>query len=128
MSTDFAWTCQICGSTAPPSKVSDITRTPEVLMLQLKRWAGREELGALLHRVEANQMLTFGDREYSLCSFVSHIGPIPKAGHYTCCVKNPSARGEWWYYNNSMRRLARDSDLDTSAAERTYLLLYERLP
>ena len=128
MSTGFAWNCQVCGSTAPPFKVSDIISTPEVLMLQLNRWADSEEQGALLHRVESNREISFGSRQYSLCSFVCHIGPTPNSGHYSCCVKNPCPRGEWWYYNDSTRRLARSSDMETNDRERTYLLFYERVP
>ena len=94
MSTGFAWNCQVCGSTAPPFKVSDIISAPEVLMLQLNRWAHHREQGALLHRVEPNREISFGSQQYSLCSFVCHIGTTVKSGHYTCCVKNPCPRGE----------------------------------
>ena len=127
MSTGFAWTCQVCGSTAPPFKESHITHTPQVLMLQLKRWAARKERGALLNRVKTNRVITFAGHQYSLCSFVCHQGTNAKSGHYTCCVKQPCPRGDWWYYNNSVRRLARDSEMITTDDERTYLLWYERM-
>ena len=96
--------------------------------MQLKRWAQTEEQeGALLHRVEPNREITFGSRRYSLCSFVSHIGPTTIRGHYSCCIKNPCARGDWWYYNDGTRRVARDSEMETTDKERTYLVMYERV-
>merc|ERR1711963_1148852 len=42
------------------------------------------------------------------------------SGHYTSCVKQPCPRGDWWYYNNSVRRLARDCEMETNDGERTY--------
>ena len=64
--------------------------------------------------------------QYDLKAIVCHIGPDASHGHYTARIHFPAAGGNWWYYNNTARRLAGDEELETTAAERSYILMYEQ--
>ena len=87
--------------------------------------------GALLHKVRCELQLNCQGQIYTLRSVVAHSGATAASGHYTARIHCPTTAGDWWYYNNSLRRLATPAEVDTTAditgvAERSYLLLYDK--
>ena len=130
---DFPFRCANphCHSTQLPYKISHLTIPPQVLCIQLKRWRTHRVEDALLHVVRCDEELRCQGVLYVRRSVVCHMGDTPKRGHYTCRIQYPSPNGEWWYYNNSERRLATPAELITTtpvrgSMERTYLAFYER--
>ena len=126
------WVCGACRSTAPPLKQFQLLRDPDTLVIQLKRW--NAESNVLKHAVVPDRQLFAEGSEYSLKSIVCFIGQTIRAGHYTARIHHPTASAEFWYYNNTTRRIATPQELETeglkarnsSPAERSYILIYDR--
>jgi len=130
---DYEWRCDTpgCGSSRLPTKQHTLTRTPQVLCVQLVRWQAAGDHDALLHTVRCEENLECQGLLYVLRSVVCHMGSSPRNGHYTSRLHYPSAGGDWWYYNNSERRAVRPGEVETTATvmgsvERSYLAFYER--
>ena len=113
------------GASRSVSKSTIVLSTPEILVLQLKRWSSD---GALLaHRVSADDVVEFGGRSYRLRSIVYHEGRSPAAGHYysLCSYRDESTRHfAWWCYNDSVV----SSSCQDAISGNTYLVIYERDP
>ena len=110
-----------------PNKVHSITTPPRVLIVQLVHWKNEANRRiCLFHAVTPEMVLDVSGVQYDLKAIVCHIGPDASHGHYTARIHFPAAGGNWWYYNNTARRLAGDEELETTAAERSYILMYEQ--
>ena len=108
-----------------PNKFHQISIHPQVLVLGLVRWRGAG--AGLLHAVVPEREITLQGTKYALKSILCHVGETISRGHYTCRIHFPTADGTWWYYNDSVRRLATEDDLRTSEYEKSYVLMYEKV-
>ena len=107
-----------------PNKFHRISVHPQVLVLNLVRWQGGG--AGLLHAVVPELEISLQGVKYELKSIVCHLGHTINGGHYTSRIHFPAAGGTWWYYNDSVRRLATDEDMRTSSREKSYVLMYEK--
>uniref|UniRef100_A0A8D8U106 Ubiquitin carboxyl-terminal hydrolase 36 n=1 Tax=Cacopsylla melanoneura TaxID=428564 RepID=A0A8D8U106_9HEMI len=86
------YTCQNCGEKVEATMQSLVNKPPNVLQLQLKRFAlDGTKLRKLVHKVLVPQQLELGKyfpssspADYKLVSAIIHHGPSIGQGHYTC--------------------------------------------
>jgi ubiquitin C-terminal hydrolase len=111
------------------------TLLPPVLLLQLNRWNTAHASGALLHSVEANEIVTFHAQTYILQSVVVHLGDRPNSGHYIALARHATDHGTWWLYDDARRVIARPDQIRTTALYpwwrglvqmKSYVLFYTR--
>ena len=60
---------------------------------------------------------------------IANLGPSPKGGHYVAVARHVTSTGEWWLYDDSIRRQASDGEVDCTAlyngsAMKAYVLFY----
>ena len=127
MPQDFRFTCESCGSQAPPLRTTSVVAYPEVLVLQFKRWRPGHLDAPLRHVVPPADHVDLQGVRYRLCSFVCHVGPSIAHGHYTACMRYPAPGGEWWYYDDTYTVEAAAEKRGTTPNEKLYLALYERV-
>ena len=150
--TLHGWRCRFCQQQAHPSKAHVITKCPKILFVQLKRFSTSFEPGVdvearqeyITHRVQCEEyvQLREGRRivnsdgaetlqtfpvHYRQVARVYHQGSSLTIGHYFAICRHTHPDGNWWYYNDTMRRLERCEDDARDAAHRVYLCLYERM-
>ena len=123
----FEWLCASCGSTEAPRKEHHIVQTPEVLLVQLCRWYAADAAGAILDAVHVNEYINFQENNYRLSSSIMHQGRNPRSGHYLSCARHGSAGNEWWLYNDTLRRLTRSGERESTAENKSYIMFYERV-
>ena len=119
MDRNFNWTCPNCRSNEAPVKIHNIEHTPVVLFVLLCRWTHAHDAGAILDKVQVNEEVTFHGERYKLRSSVLHIGRSPLSGHYVSVARHETRYGEWWYYNDEMRRAARPGEIQSSKQEKS---------
>ena len=123
--------CHGCNQVQNYWKIHKITRFPQVLMVSLNRWASVGVENAILHPVEATELLHFKERHYRLCSVVCHLGPDPNRGHYIAVSRHATNHGEWWLYDDERRVIATQEQISTTCSYRdlgpmqSYVLFYE---
>ena len=49
------------------------------------------------------------------------------SGHYVSVARHETPYGDWWYYNDEMRRAARPGEIQSSKQEKSYILFYEKV-
>ena len=130
-----AWSCQHCGNSDPQTrKRNALTQSPPVLCLQLKRFTtsfvegsgGTASQEYLTHRVHCEEYLLVNHVRYCLIARVYHSGPSMHVGHYFTVCRHELPAGRWWYYNDTVRRLATAED-DLGDDSLVYLCFYERM-
>ena len=108
---------------------------PPVLRLQLNRWNSADASGALLHPVEANEIVTFHGQAYVLQSVVVHLGDRPNSGHYIAIARHATDHGTLWLYDDARRVIASPDQIRTTALYpmgrdylqmKAYVLFYTR--
>jgi len=106
-----------CDAGASPSK-EPLAPSPRLPARPLAGEAGDRspELGGKA----AAKPGTAGPR-YSLRSVISHEGPSPHSGHYTCYAKGE--KGGWWLYNDSTVREVSPA-VHRELGRKAYILLY----
>ena len=109
-----------------------MTVAPPVLRVQLNRWRRAGGAGAILDHVHPDQEVLFHSARYRLQSVVIHLGNLPRSGHYIACARHATSTGEWWLYNDSIRREATPDEVACTAffdrdRMKAYVLFYERL-
>jgi hypothetical protein len=125
LDADYHFLCEACACSEPPTKQPRVLTVPDVLCVQLKRWANADDVAGLRHAVRPNRQLAFAGRRFQLRGTVLHRGPSVQYGHYLACARHETPDGEWWLYNDTLRRLAADADLDSSTENRSYVLVYD---
>ena len=115
--------CAHCGR-SDWSKRMKITKMPEIMCLQLKRWTYDSRAGVIHHQVSPSSQLEVQGTAYKLCSVVCHQGPTPRAGHYVALCHYGD---KVWLYNDAMRREATASEVQTCTVYKSYMLLYARV-
>ncbi|KAA8572048.1 hypothetical protein EYC84_001974 [Monilinia fructicola] len=128
------WYCPRCKEHRRASKKFEIWRTPDILIMHLKRFSSvgyrRDKVDALVKfpiegldlssRVVERQ--DGKDEIYDLIAIDDHWGGLG-GGHYTAFAKN-FVDGRWWSYNDASVDLVKNpSSMITSSA---YLLFYRR--
>ena len=112
----FRWTCPVCAATAPPPlKRQRPSRLPSVLLIQLNRWNRAHAGGALLHPVEANEIVYFHTQPYVLQSVVVHLGERPNSGHYIALARHETNHAMWWLYDDARCVIATPDQIRTTA-------------
>ncbi|KAI5295170.1 CSN-associated deubiquitinating enzyme Ubp12 [Ascosphaera acerosa] len=133
LSENDAWYCPRCKTHRRASKRFELWRTPDVLVMHLKRFSSnrifRDKLDTL---VDFPQELDMTSRVmhpeagksqvYELIAVDNHYGGLG-GGHYTAFAKN-FVDGNWYDFNDSSVHRVDPSNVVTRAA---YLLFYRRI-
>ena len=128
-----SWTCAHCGTAAQPQKKNLITEYPKLLWIQLKRFATEYEAGSLIdarqqylrHYVRCEEFIWIQHVQYRQVARIYHCGASLNRGHYFCICRHEHPGGNWWYFNDTTRRLERPAD-DADESSRVYMCFYER--
>ncbi|KAI1098207.1 UCH-domain-containing protein [Jackrogersella minutella] len=133
LSEQDMWYCPRCQEHRRASKKFDLWKTPDILIIHLKRFSSsgfrRDKLEVLVDFPLENLDITSrvlqkedGKQEvYDLIGVDCHWGGLG-GGHYTAHAKN-FVDGQWYTYNDSsVSRASADRIVDSSA----YLLFYRR--
>jgi ubiquitin carboxyl-terminal hydrolase 4/11/15 len=135
------WYCSRCKGHYQAFKKFDIWTTPDVLIVQLKRFhyvqttysAHREKVDALVtFPVEGLDLRPFLERAgapiheeappiYDLYAVSEHIGGL-RGGHYTSVARN-GLDGKWFSYNDSM---VSETNAQSAVTPQAYVLFYQR--
>ena len=86
-----------------------------MLLIQLNRWNRAHADGALLHPVEANEIVYFHTQPYVLQSVVVHLGERPNSGHYIALARHETNHGTWWLYDDARCVIATLDQIRTTA-------------
>ena len=102
-------------------------RSPEVLVLQLKRWIwthrGQRHPEKNPIHVSYETLLPLpGEAVYELRSVVIHDGPAG-SGHYFCYVRGWD---NFWYLCNDRQAPVRQARVESVLNQRPYMLVYEK--
>lgn len=129
LSKDNAWFCSSCKSDVQATKTLQMYKSPEVLIMHLKRFRPRyyEKLSTIVQfpidAFDLSPYLIGPERErqvYDLYAVSNHFGSV-LGGHYTAFVR---AGGRWFDMDDSsVTEMRTTSDLITPAA---YMLFYRR--
>ena len=130
------WACERCPCRANPIKQNSIVATPRLLFLHFKRFRTEFHRG---RDVEARQsyvdtyiaceeFITLGSDRYRQIARIYFQGNSLHAGHYfaICRHTHTHPSGNYWYYNDTTRRLERPGD-DKHPNNRVYACFYERV-
>ena len=113
-----------------PQKQHVVVVYPKVLCLVLKRAAPNGKVYD--HTVCPSRTLRLDSVLYRLRSVVVHRGGVSGSGHYwAVCEHIVNGKPSWWLYNDSVRKIATDKDLDAgqdaNGPGRIALLFYEQV-
>ncbi|KAJ8126360.1 hypothetical protein O1611_g7278 [Lasiodiplodia mahajangana] len=133
LSEQDMWYCPRCKEHRRASKKLDLWKTPDILIIHLKRFSSsgfrRDKLETLVEFPTENLDITSrvlqteeGKQEkYDLIGVDCHYGGLG-GGHYTAYAKN-FLDGQWYSYNDSsVSKTTTDRIVDSSA----YMLFYRR--
>lgn len=133
--------CDKCCSLQEAQKRMKIKKTPQILVIHLKRFKYMEQLGRykkLSYRVvfplelKLNNTVENSDSEYSLFAVVVHVGSGPNHGHYVSLVKS---HNHWLFFDDENVEMVDESAVQTSFGsaqeyssntDHGYILFYER--
>ena len=106
-----------------PYKCNRMTTLPRLLCLQLKRFAIAFHAGSLFaeqtyltHHVACEETIQIHGSWYRILATVYHEGVALHNGHYYTLCRHQHSQGEWWYYNDTVRRAMRSSDVSPAGA------------
>ncbi|CAE7404196.1 UBP23 [Symbiodinium sp. CCMP2592] len=121
-----AWQCPECASRVAPWRRLRILRSPEILVVTLKRWDTELVEGCYLEkkneqRVEVSGRVFVQGEEYHVSSLVHHVGESTTSGHYYAllCRGHPC----WVLYDDTG---VRDTDVN-SRSQNLYVAVLERV-
>ncbi|KAM0526284.1 hypothetical protein ACHAPS_004017 [Verticillium nonalfalfae] len=133
LSEQDTWYCPRCKEHRRASKKFDLWKTPDILVVHLKRFSSsgyrRDKLDVLVDfPVEGLDLRTRvlhqedGKEEvYDLCAVDEHFGGLG-GGHYTAWAKN-FVDNQWYHFNDTSVSAGKAESSVTKAA---YLLFYRR--
>uniref|UniRef100_A0A6V7QVD3 ubiquitinyl hydrolase 1 n=1 Tax=Ananas comosus var. bracteatus TaxID=296719 RepID=A0A6V7QVD3_ANACO len=134
--------CDKCCSLQEAQKRMKIKKTPNVLVIHLKRFKYMEQLGRnkkLLYRVvfplelKLSNTINNSDAEYSLFAVVVHVGGGSNHGHYVSLIKS---HNRWLYFDDDNVDMIDESAVQTyfgstqefsNNTDYGYILFYEGL-
>ena len=79
----------------------------------------------LQHHATCEENLAREGTQYRQCARIYHKGASLRTGHYYAICRHALPDGDWWYYNDVERRVARPNDDHTEEA-RVYIALYAK--
>ena len=128
------WICLDCKSSEQPLKQNVYTLYPRVLLVMLNRFRTHYRKGVdsianpeyLRHHVQCEEVLQVQGVSYRQVARIYHSGDSLDVGHYFVVCRHTHDAGNWWYYNDSVRRLERPND-DHQDSSRVYMCFYERI-
>ena len=128
LSNDNCWRCDGCGELVRATRQPSFLRTPNVLVVHLKRFAytarGRVKLR---QPVKTPLELRVGEAggAYDLVACVMHSGSGPNSGHYYCRARSGVGDGAKWFEldDESVRRVPAS---DVTGETQAYLLFFVR--
>ncbi|XP_010487240.1 PREDICTED: ubiquitin carboxyl-terminal hydrolase 25-like [Camelina sativa] len=122
--------CESCTKLVTARKQMSILQSPNVLVIQLKRFGG-------IYGGKIDKAISFGEilvlsnfmskaskdpqTEYKLFGIIVHAGFSPESGHYYAYVKD--SLGQWYCCNDS---LVSRSTLQEVLSEKAYILFFSR--
>ena len=131
---DNLWKCGGCKKMVNGIKSMRLWKTPDILLIGLKRFDYCEALDRL---IKLKQLVEFplegldlseyyapqleDNPIYDLYGVCHHLGDGPKVGHYTSCVKSPG--GKWHKFNDSWVTAI---DAHSVVSQDAYLLYYRK--
>jgi len=128
------WYCSRCKDHKCASKKFDIWSTPEILIIQIKRFHQigyrRDKITTLvdfpIKGLDTSELCVDGNvkgesRHYDLFAVSNHMGGIG-GGHYTAYARNPDSN-IWYEFNDKSVSRVNESEIVTAAA---YVLFYRR--
>ena len=115
-------------------KQNSIEATPRLLFLHLERFRTEFVKG---RDVEARQsyvdtyiaceeFITLGSDRYRQIARIYFQGKSLLGGHYFAICRHTHPSGNYWYYNDTTRRLEHPAD-DNNPNNRVYACFYERV-
>lgn len=128
--------CGECKKLVNAVRKSYIWETPDVLIIQLKRF---QNVGTSMRKINSTikfpmNNLSFDknyceynthDHKYSLYGVIQHMGSL-SGGHYVSFTKNP-INNKWYYYNdNNIVHVPDDKIEDQLLSSNNYILFYMR--
>ena len=119
------WQCS-CGERSKARRLVEVVRTPEVLILVVKRFVYSDVGGcSKLHDSVAipKNDLRFGKERFDLFAVIDHLGGL-SSGHYTATVKEED--GTWTVCDDSETRSLQGQDIDETSKRTCYLLFYRK--
>ena len=117
-----AWQCPGCASRVAPWRRLRILRSPEILVVTLKRWDTELVEGCYVEKKnEVSGPVFVQGEEYHVSSLVHHVGESTTSGHYYAllCCGHPC----WVLYDDTG---VRDSDVN-SRSQNLYVAVLERV-
>ena len=128
------WICLDCNSREQPLKQNVVTSYPRLLWVMLNRFRTHFREGVdssasqeyLRHHVQCEEALQVHGVSYRQVARIYHSGHSLYGGHYFVVCRHTHDAGNWWYYNDNVRRLERPND-DHQDSSRVYMCFYERI-
>ncbi len=126
---DNEWYCNLCKKHVKAKKKMEIYKTPNVLIIQLKRFSASNKIDTLvdfpIENLDLSQVvINKNDKEnllYDLFAISNHYGGLG-GGHYTAYAQNYFNK-DWYEFNDSsVHRVSKDNLVSSSA----YVLFYRR--
>ena len=99
-----------------------LTKTPSILMIQLKRFRHLCSWKNLTKVVPEETLTLSGDSKYRLQAVVQHLGTKVTNGHYTCYTKD----GEVWNFCNDSSSETVDKEEVLKGSGDGYILFYSK--
>ena len=97
--------CDGCGNVGQVVETLSVVQWPEILTVMLARYTSchTKDQIKLWYNIDLAPILSCGEHQYDLISYVEHEGPDTKNGHYTANVLHVDACGtkQWYKTNNS---------------------------
>ncbi|CAE6475711.1 unnamed protein product [Rhizoctonia solani] len=121
-----SWYCSRCMQHRQATKQLQLWSLPTILVLQLKRFAKRAKIDALVtfpvNELDLSDRLGGKECIYDLFAVDEHKGDVMSSGHYTTRAKNPSD-GAWYHFQDS---LVTPTVPEAAINPGAYLLFYRR--
>ncbi|KAL5641717.1 hypothetical protein ACGC1H_001998 [Rhizoctonia solani] len=121
-----SWYCSRCMQHRQATKQLQLWSLPTILVLQLKRFAKRAKIDALVtfpvNDLDLSDRLRSKECIYDLFAVDEHKGDVMSRGHYTTRAKNPSDRA-WYHFQDSLVTPTIPEEAINPGA---YLLFYRR--
>jgi uncharacterized UBP type Zn finger protein len=115
------WLCSKCKEYQTAYKQITITKFPNILIIQLKRFTKYNKLTNLVRFPIKN--LKIAQYTYNLFAIVNHFGSI-SSGDYTAYTYR-SIIGKWYEFNDTKITEINENELISNAA---YVLFYNKIP
>ena len=80
----------------------------------------------LRHHVRCEEVLQVQGVSYRQVARIYHSGDSLDVGHYFVVCRHTHEAGNWWYYNDNVRRVEKPND-DLQNSSRVYMCFYEKI-